>query len=87
MANMITKEQNYALIIMVANEMGINVEMLDEAESIIKENKHVESCNILWFERAAIAAHEGVCIQGIDAIKEANKKAENIKKQYIYNRL
>lgn len=87
MANMITKEQNYALIIMVANEMGINVEMLDEAESIIKENKHVESCNILWFERAAIAAHEGVRIQGIDAIKEANKKAENIKKQYIYNRL
>lgn len=87
MANMITKEQNYALIIMVANEMGINVEMLDEAESIIKENKHIESCNILWFEHAAIAAHEGVRIQGIDAIKEANKKAENIKKQYIYNRL
>lgn len=87
MANMITKEQDYALVIMVANDMGINVEMLAEAESIIKENKHIEPCQCLWFERAAIAAHEEVRIQGIDAIKKANKKAEKIKKQYIYNRL
>lgn len=87
MAKTITMEQNYAIIIMVAHDMGIKVEMLAEAESIIKEKKHIESCRSLWFERAAIAAHEGVRIQGLDAIIKANKKADNIKKQYIYNRL
>ena len=83
MANMITKEQNYALIIMVANEMGINVEMLDEAESIIKENKHVESCNILWFERAAIAANNQVAGRGIDFVNKANAELAKIRNKYL----
>ena len=87
MAKIITTEQNYAIIIMVASDMGINVEMLSEAEGIIKEKRHIEPCQCLCFEHAALAAHEGVRLQGLDAIKKANKKADIIKKQYIYNRL
>lgn len=83
MAKAITKEQSYALFIMVAHLFGIQVDMLDEAESIIKENKHVESCNILWFERAAISAHNQVAAKGIDMVNKANAELTKIKNQYL----
>ena len=83
MAKAITKEQSYALFIMVAHLLGIQVDMLDEAESIIKENKHVESCNILWFERAAIAANNQVAGRGIDFVNKANAELAKTRNKYL----
>lgn len=76
-------EQNYALIIMAAHSLGFSVNMLDEAESIIKDGKSLEPCHCLWFERSALAAHEEVRAKGLDMIKKANAECDRLKAQYL----
>lgn len=83
MAKATTKEQNYALFIMVAHRLGIKVEMLAEAESIIKDKKSLEPCHCLWFERDAISAHNQVAAKGIDMVNMANAELTKIKNQYL----
>lgn len=83
MAKAITKEQSYALFIMVAHLLGIQVDMLTEAESIIKEKKSLEPSICLWFERSAIAAHNQVAGRGIDFVNKANAELAKIRNKYL----
>lgn len=66
----------YALIIMAASNVGIEVGMLDEAKRLIKEDILPEDCMLLNFEHC--------CNDAIDAVIEKNLKE---KAEYEFKRL
>lgn len=66
----------YALIIMAAHNVGVEVGMLDDAERLIKEEVLPEDCTILNFEH---------CVR--DAIDEVNMKNLNPAAESEFKRL
>lgn len=79
----LTLEQSYALIIMTTHKMGYDVTMLNEAEDVIKNGKRIDPCSAGWFEKSALAAHEVIRVQGLDAVVKANSICDELKKEYL----
>lgn len=78
-----TYEQRLALGIIAAHNIGVSVNGLDLAEDVIIRKKHIEMCEVLWFEQCFSEAHEEVSKGGQSRVDEANAEIRNIINKHL----
>jgi hypothetical protein len=78
-----TYEQRLALGIIAAHNIGVSVNGLELAEDVIIRKKHVEPCEVLWFEQCFIEAHQNISKGGQSRVDEANAEVRNIINKHL----
>ena len=67
-----------SIMIIAANAIGLEVDMLEEAKDYVYNGKQPENYSLLYFEEAAITAHNRIAKMGEATIKKANEEARKI---------